>query len=269
MAEADDRVGVVASVEAARRVLCRGRRPWLSVLAALCAGLVLMGGVLVSSAYAMTDSAIAPGQSIGLPAGHGQYFFVGSTSGEQTMGSIRWVEGQNLAVTAPGSGDQAISVGHAASAVGSSSSAAGSEAIAGVGVDGYTVAQTFTAQKAKASHPATRHPEKPVTGAPLTLAFTTTQADQLVAGAMGPARGPDAPSVRDPEALSNRSGVGLGASSWSLLLPPSEALERSRRAALGRRALLWDPGQRRRSGPAKWLARRGSRCVRCPPTIPL
>ncbi len=158
----------------------RGRAARVLAAALISLGLASLSGVAACSAYASTDSAIAAAESIGLPAGHGQYFYVGSTSGEQPMGSISWIEGQDLSVTAPGSGDQAISVGHAASNGGSYSSTASSEAIAGVGIDGYTVAQKFSAQRAKVAHKATKHPERPVGGAQLTLSIVTTQPNQLV-----------------------------------------------------------------------------------------
>lgn len=155
-----------------RRIMRRsGRAVLLAVLAV---------GFAATSADAAVDSGIAPGQSIALPSGHGLYVFVGSTSGEQPMGSISWLEGQDLGVTAAKSGDQAISIGHGVSAGGSYSSAAGSEAVAGVGLDGYVIAQTFSAQRHKGAHKAGRHPGKAVKAASLTLSFKTTEADQLV-----------------------------------------------------------------------------------------
>jgi hypothetical protein len=137
-------------------------------------------GFAAASADAAIDSSIAPGESIALPSGHGLYAFVGSTSGEQPMGSISWLGGQDLGVTAAKSGDQAISIGHDVSGVGSYSSSAGSETIAGVGLDGYTVAGSFSAHGQKGAHKAGSHPGKAVKGAGLTLAFKTTEANQLV-----------------------------------------------------------------------------------------
>jgi hypothetical protein len=146
-----------------------------------------------ASANAAVNSAVAPGQSIALPPGQGKYFYLGSTSGDQPMGSISWLAGQDLAVSTGGSGDQAISIGHSASEQGSFSSTTAREAIAGVGLDGYAVVQTFSAQHSKAAHKATRHPEKPIAGPALSLPIKTTAANQLVlilvgaqgAGALG------------------------------------------------------------------------------------
>jgi hypothetical protein len=139
-----------------------------------------IAGLSSAPACAAVESGIASAQSIALPPGHGRYFFIGSTAGEQPMGSISWLEGQDLGVTAASSGNQAISIGHSSSSTGSYSSTAGSEAIAGVGLDGYAVVQTFSAQHHKPPHAAIRNPAKPVAGGSLTLPFTTTQPNQLV-----------------------------------------------------------------------------------------
>lgn len=141
---------------------------------------VVLGVFGVASAYGAIDSGVAPSGSITLEPGHGSYFFIGSTSGEAPMASISWQEGQDLAVTAAASGDQAISIGHTASDSGSYSSTAGSQAIAGMGLDGYTVVQMFSGQAKKAAHKPGRHPSMPVRGASLTLPFKTTNADELV-----------------------------------------------------------------------------------------
>ncbi len=152
---------------------------WRLGLVALVATLTGVFGA-ASSALAATDSGIAPAQSIALPSGHGLYFFVGSTSGGQRMEAISWLGGQDLAVSEAGSSDQVISIGHTTADSGSFSSLAASKAIAGVGLDGYSVVQTFSAQAAKAAHKATRHPAKPLKGPKLTLTFATTAANQLV-----------------------------------------------------------------------------------------
>jgi len=137
-------------------------------------------GAHAASAAASIESTVAPGESLSLPEGHGQYFFVGSTAGDQPIGSISWLGSQDLAVSAPGSGYQAISIGHAASHEGSFVSLSSSAAIAGVGLDGYTIVQTFSQQRTKPAHTATHKPEKPIRGASVTLPFTTTDAGQLV-----------------------------------------------------------------------------------------
>jgi hypothetical protein len=154
------------------------RAGWRIGAVALVLGII--GGVGVSPVFAAIDSGVTSGSSIMLPSGHGRYFFIGSTSGEQPMGSISWLEGQDLAVTATSSGDQAISIGHSPSPAGSYGSTAGDEAIAGVGLDGYAVVQTFSAQHHKTAHAPIRNPTKPAGGGSLTLAFKTTEANQLV-----------------------------------------------------------------------------------------
>ena len=155
----------------------------------LCFGCVaLLAVVRVASAGAATDSGITPLESIALPLGHGVYFFVGSTSGEQQIGSISWLEGQDLVVFAVGSGARAISIGHTSANTGSYASTAASEATAGVGLDGYTVVRAFSVQTKKAAHRAVRPPERPVTGPRVTLSFTTTAANQrvvILAGGQG------------------------------------------------------------------------------------
>jgi hypothetical protein len=140
----------------------------------------LIGATGTSAAYAAIESAVAPTSSIVLTPGHGTYFFLGSSSGETPMPSISWLEGQDLAVNAAGSSNQAISIGHTTSASGSYGSTAARQAIAAVGLDGYSVVQTFSAAKSKAGHKANRHPERPVTGASLTLPFSTSAANELV-----------------------------------------------------------------------------------------
>ncbi len=140
----------------------------------------LIGATGASAAYAAIESAIAPSGSIALTPGHGGYFFVGSSSGETPMTSISWLEGQDLAVDAAGSSNQAISIGHTTSDSGSYSSTAVRQAIAAVGLDGYSVVQSFSIGKSKAGHKANRHPERPVAGASLTLPFSTTAANELV-----------------------------------------------------------------------------------------
>jgi IPT/TIG domain len=163
--------------------LARTQALLLSCIAALC-----VFASSAASANAAIDSAAAPGQSITLPSGHGKYLFLGSTSGDQAMGSISWLAGQDLAVTAAGTGNQAISIGHTTSNTGSFSSTAAGEAIAGVGLDGYTVVQTFSAQHSRPAHKATRHPEKALAGPALSLPIKTTAANQLVlilAGSQG------------------------------------------------------------------------------------
>ncbi len=159
----------------------RHRVPGALQLLGCCAlMLALVTGFGAASASASIDSGTAPAGAITLPSGHGQYFYVGSTAGEQPMESISWLEGQDLAVVVPSTSDQAISIGHTTADGGSYVSAAASNAIVGVGVDGYSVVQTFSAQKSKPAHRANRHPEKPLKGPVLTLSFTTTKASQLV-----------------------------------------------------------------------------------------
>jgi hypothetical protein len=141
--------------------------------------------VLVASASAATDSTIAPAQSTSLPVGHGEYFYVASSAGEVPIGSISWIEGQDLAVTAPGGSNQAISIGHSSSHSGSFSTASARTAITGLGLDGYDVVQTFSAQHSKVAHKATRTPTKAIKGAAVTLPFLTASANELVLVAAG------------------------------------------------------------------------------------
>jgi hypothetical protein len=170
--------GMAASLEAEPVSWC-GRRGLARLLACVALTLGLIGG-FAPSAIAAIDSGVSSGSSIALPAGHGEYFYVGSTSGGAPMGSLSWVEGQDLAVNAPGTANQAISIGHAFSDVGSYGSTATTKAIAGLAIDGYTVVQTFSIQHSKAAHKPTRTPEKPIKGTSLTLPFTTTSANELV-----------------------------------------------------------------------------------------
>lgn len=143
------------------------------------AAVVVAFGICAASASATTDSGISQGSALTLPSGHGMYFFVGSTSGDGAMGSISWLSGQDLAVNAA-SGNQAISIGHGATNSGSFATTSASAAIAGAGLDGYTIVQSYSAQHAKAAHRATRTPEKPIKGANLTLPFSTSALNQLV-----------------------------------------------------------------------------------------
>jgi len=170
---------------------CPSQSRGLQVLARL--GIAPLFAVLfvalgAASAGATTDSGITGSKSLGLPAGHGAYFFVGSTSGEQPMGSISWLEGQDLAVSASSSHDQAISIGHTSSDTGSYASLSTSTATAGVGLDGYVVVQTFSAQVGRPAHKPVRPAEKPVAGPDPTLSFKTTATNQrvlILAGGQG------------------------------------------------------------------------------------
>ncbi len=137
-------------------------------------------GLAASSAGAAVDSGIAPAESISLPASDSQYFYVGSTAGEQPMESVSWLAGQDLAVTAAYSSQQAISIGRSSSDSASYSSAAGNHAIAGAGVSGYAVVQTFSAQASKIGPGKSGGPEKKASGVSLGLPFTTTQANEIV-----------------------------------------------------------------------------------------
>jgi len=173
------RTGPCCQKRTSGRSRTRGLVPIARLVSVL--GVIIVAGCIgVASADASVDSAAAQSGSIMLPAGHGEYFYVGSTSGEQPVELISWLEGQNLAVSARGSGDQAISIGHSTADSGSYSTMAAAAAILGVGIDGYEVVQTFSGEAAKAGHHATRHPEKAIKGASLTLKFATTEADQLV-----------------------------------------------------------------------------------------
>jgi hypothetical protein len=195
----------------------------LSLMAPLVALVAAFGA---GSAYATVDSGIAPAESITLPGGHGLYFYLGSTSGEVPMGSISWQEGQDLAVDTAGSSDQAISIGHGASDSGSYGSAAAREAIAAVGLDGYTIVQSFSNQTSKAAHKATHQPEKPIRGASLTLSFKTTEADQLVlifVGGQGTgtleASGIEATTLQDATYATPYTDVIASAAAYTATLP--------------------------------------------------
>jgi hypothetical protein len=142
------------------------------------------------------------------------------------MGSISWLEGQDLAVSAPGSGDQVISIGHTSSDIGSYDSSSTSTATAGVGLDGYVVVQTFSAQGSRPAHRPVRPAEKPVTGPSATLSFKTTAANQrvlIIVGGQGTGTlmlsGIEATTLQDATYGAAHSPVIASAAAYSAQLP--------------------------------------------------
>ncbi len=188
--------------------------------------LLLTMGLAASSAGAAVDSGIAPAESISLPGDDSQYFYVGSTAGDQPMESVSWLAGQDLAVTAAYSSQQAVSIGRSSSDAASYSSAAGDHAIAGAGISGYSVVQTFSAQVSKIGPGKSGGSEKKAGGVSLSLPFTTTQANETVlilAGGQG--TGTLALSEVEATTLQNAtysetgSGVLASAAIYSAQLP--------------------------------------------------
>lgn len=121
------------------------------------------------------ETAIAPAESIALPANAEQYFYVGSTAGGHPMESITWL--QDLAVTAAYSGNEAVSIGRSNSDTGSYGSASGNHVIAGVALSGYTVVRTFSAHASETGPGYSGGPETPAPGVSLDLPFTTEPGD--------------------------------------------------------------------------------------------
>ena len=180
LAPIDD--GVQCGADAELTPKSRGRCWSTSVV--LCLSLIALtlaaSGNRAVAAGAAIDSSVIASQSIALPSGDGQYFYVGSTAGGQPMESLSWLAGQDLAVTAAYSGNQAISIGRSSSNSGSFSSATGNYAIAGAGFSGYAVVQTFSAQVSKLGPGTSGGNEKAAKGTAVTLPFTTTQTNELV-----------------------------------------------------------------------------------------
>jgi hypothetical protein len=131
------------------------------------------------------DVAAASGSSLVLPSGDELHLFAGATSGEQPMGAISWSAGQDLGVNTASSGNQAISIGQGTSTGGSYSSLAAAQAIAGVGLRGYTIEQKVTAQASKARKLPKKNLETATKGLSLHLKFSTTEPEQLALILMG------------------------------------------------------------------------------------
>lgn len=146
---------------------------------AIALALALLSATLASApANAALESAIQPGSTVTLPAGHELYFYIAATAGEEPIEALSWLEGQDLAVNAAPTNDQAISIGYGTSPVGSYLSGSLPQVTAAVAVDGYAVTQVYTAQTHRRAHQS-GHPGRPIRGARVTLHFRTTEADQL------------------------------------------------------------------------------------------
>jgi IPT/TIG domain len=156
---------------------------WLAVTGAIVAA---CSGVSAGSALGSVDFGSSPNGTLSLPAGHGVYLFAGGVSGDTMMSAVSWSTGQDLAVTQPTAGGQVISIGHTTQSTGSFASSAAAQALVGVGLDGYVVAQSYSAQKlGKAKPKATKPPGKALKGPRVTLSFKTTSPDQIVVALAG------------------------------------------------------------------------------------
>jgi hypothetical protein len=150
-------------------------------VALVAVSVALLGAITAPVALASgLDATAAPGGSITLPSGDEAHLFAGATSGEQPMSAITWSAGQDLGVNAAFSDDQAISIGQGASNQASYSSLATAQAIAGVGLRGYTIAQKFTAQASTARTLPKKNLEAATKGLGLHMKFSTTEREQLV-----------------------------------------------------------------------------------------
>lgn len=108
------------------------------------------------SAASFYTSLTAPAQSLTMPSGFSQYFYIGSTAGgtsacgctggygQNPMSAISW--NQDLGVIASASGNLSISIGRDASNEASYEAAAGNKGIAGFATNGYVVSQVYSGQ---------------------------------------------------------------------------------------------------------------------------
>lgn len=124
------------------------------------------------------EAAIAPAESLTMPAGAERYLYVGSTAGGRPMEAITW--SPDLSVTAAYSGNEAISVGQSSSNTGSYSSASGNHAIAGVALSGYTVVRTFSAHASAIGPGYSGGPDITAAGVSLDLPFATEAGDVVL-----------------------------------------------------------------------------------------
>lgn len=109
------------------------------------------------TAATLYTSSTAPAQTLSMPSGYSQYFYIGSTAGgtaacgctggygQNPMSAISW--NQDLGVIASASGNMSISIGRSSSNQGAYVAAAGNKGIAGFAVNGYTVSQVYTGYK--------------------------------------------------------------------------------------------------------------------------
>lgn len=81
-------------------------------------------------------SLVCARQSVTLPAGAGEYFYVGATAGGAQMSGVSW--SSDLSVIAAYSGNRSISIGHSHSNVGRYRSRVGNYAIGGVALSEYS-----------------------------------------------------------------------------------------------------------------------------------
>jgi hypothetical protein len=151
------------------RLLVRRGCVWIGVFAVCAVGLQIE--VLPVARAASLVSGIEPAESIVLPSGESQYFYVGSTAGGQPMSKVTWR--QRLKVIASYSGNEAISIGTSLANAGSYISAAGNHAIAGAGISGYSIVRSY---RAHISATGAGAPE----GTKLTLHFKTHSGDLVL-----------------------------------------------------------------------------------------
>ena len=116
------------------------------------------------------------GDTIALPSGQSQYFYVGATSGGYPM-LPSWSE--DLGVHAA-SGNEAVSIGRSTSNMGSFSTNTPNIAIGGVGVSGYTVDQIFQSHVANVGPGSSGGGSQLVRGPQLNLTFTTSSGDMVM-----------------------------------------------------------------------------------------
>jgi beta-glucanase (GH16 family) len=102
----------------------------------------------VSSPNAIFDfasgfvGAAEPNSSLILPSGSEQYLYVGADDGAEPQSSVSWQP--DLSVAATYSSNQSISIGRSTSSEGAFSALGGtSVAVAGLAIDGYTIANSF------------------------------------------------------------------------------------------------------------------------------
>ena len=126
-------------------------------------------------------SAIAGAETVSLPSGCAQYFYVGDTTGgypgvpADDLSSISWTP--DLSVDSPWSGDLGMSIGRSQSNVGSFVSPVVNYAIAGVGIGGYSIVNTFSAQNGVLGPGSVGGGNTLEPGASLSLPFTTSRGD--------------------------------------------------------------------------------------------
>lgn len=155
----------------------------VAIVASLSA-LAIGVGTPAGAATCSVVSGIQPAESVALPAGCSHYFYVGSTSGgtpgtkSDAIKHADWHA--DLVVFGEWAGEKAISAGHATSDIGSFSSPVGNHAIAGAGVNGYTLSETFSSQDTELGPGCSGCGTQSEPGIGLDLSFTTAANDLVV-----------------------------------------------------------------------------------------